>query len=96
MGVKIEKAIIERVEYGEYIVSDPEICHGKLTFKGTRLFVEDVLNMISKNMDWDEIVKQLHGSITKEAIAEAVDLARRELVRKMDEDSVVDFEDEKD
>ena len=88
--------VIERVEYGEYIVSDPEVCHGKLTFKGTRLFVEDVLHMISKNMDWDEIVRQLHGSITKEAIAEAVDLARRVLVSKLDEYSVVDFENEKD
>ncbi len=26
----------KRVELGKYVVSDPAICHGKLTFKGTR------------------------------------------------------------
>ena len=30
-------------EFGEYIVSDPEICGGDLTFKGTRVLVKDVL-----------------------------------------------------
>lgn len=29
----------ERIEDGEYIVADPRICHGALTFKGTRIFV---------------------------------------------------------
>ena len=25
---------------GRYIVADPKICHGKPTFRGTRIFVE--------------------------------------------------------
>jgi uncharacterized protein (DUF433 family) len=33
----------QRVELGRYIVADPAICHGKPTFKGTRVFVADVL-----------------------------------------------------
>jgi uncharacterized protein (DUF433 family) len=37
----------KRIELGQYIVADPEICHGKLTFKGTRIFVRDVLDMIA-------------------------------------------------
>ena len=28
---------------GRYIVTDPEICHGKPTFRGTRVLVADVL-----------------------------------------------------
>ena len=62
-----------------YIVADPEICHGKLTFRGTRVFVEDVLEMVAEGMDWDAIIREWHGSITKEGIAEAVSLASRVL-----------------
>jgi len=61
-----------RREIGEYLVIDPNICHGKMTFKGTRIFVEDVLDMVSKGMDWDYIIGEYDGSITKDAIMEAV------------------------
>jgi uncharacterized protein (DUF433 family) len=30
-------------QLGKYIVADPEICHGKPTFKGTRILVKTVL-----------------------------------------------------
>jgi hypothetical protein len=30
---------MKRREYGRYIVSDPKVCHGALTFKGTRILV---------------------------------------------------------
>jgi uncharacterized protein (DUF433 family) len=56
---------------GRYIVSDPEICHGKPTFRGTRIFVSDVLEMVAEGMAWETIIEQWHGSITKEVIAEA-------------------------
>jgi len=56
---------------GRYIVSDPEICHGKPTFRGTRIFVSDVLEMVAEGMVWETIIEQWHGSITKEVIAEA-------------------------
>jgi uncharacterized protein (DUF433 family) len=64
-----------RREIGRYLVIDPNICHGKMTFKGTRIFVKDVLEMVSKGMDWNHIIWQYHDSITKEAIMEAVRLA---------------------
>jgi len=41
----------KRVEFGEYIVSDPEICGRQLTFKGTRILVKSVLYMLSKGWD---------------------------------------------
>ena len=64
-----------------HIVSDPKVCHGKLTFRGTRVFVSDVLEQVAEGMDWDEICRQWRGSIGKEAIAEAVELARHALLK---------------
>jgi uncharacterized protein (DUF433 family) len=74
-----------RKVYGRHIVSDPKICHGKLTFTGTRVFVQDVLEMVAEGMEWDTIIKQWHGSISREAIAEAVRLAGRALIDHVDE-----------
>ncbi len=67
----------QRVELGRYIVTDPAICHGKLTFKGTRIFVRDVLTDVEQGLSWDFIIQRWGGGkLTKPAIAEAVQLAR--------------------
>ena len=60
---------------GRYIVADPDICHGKLTFRGTRIMVSDVLEQVASGLAWETIIGEWHDSITKEAIAEAVHLA---------------------
>jgi uncharacterized protein (DUF433 family) len=60
---------------GRYVVTDPDICHGKPTFRGTRIMVSHVLEQVAEGMSWDAIVQEWHGSISKEAIAEAVSLA---------------------
>jgi uncharacterized protein (DUF433 family) len=60
---------------GRYIVADPKICHGQLTFIGTRILVSDVLEMVASGMSWSLIEKEWRGSVTKEAIAEAVRIA---------------------
>jgi uncharacterized protein (DUF433 family) len=70
---------------GRYIVTDPNICHGKPTFRGTRIFVEDVLEQVARGMAWESIIEDWHGSITKEAIAEAVQLAGRAFIEHVDE-----------
>ncbi len=72
---------MKRKEYGKYIVSDPKICHGALTFKGTRILVSVVLNMVARGMDWDEICREFHNRITRDHIAEAVLLAKEALER---------------
>lgn len=66
---------MKRQEIGKYLVIDPHICHGKMTFKGTRIFVMDVLEMVADGKHWDDIIWEFHGSITREAIMEAVRLA---------------------
>ncbi len=62
---------------GRYIVADSKICHGKVTFSGTRIFVDDVLDMVAEGMDWDIIIREWHGNITREAIREALLLAKQ-------------------
>lgn len=72
----------KRVEFGKYIVADPEVCHGQLTFKGTRVLVKDILQMVAKDWDWDRISAAYDGRIAHAAIAEAVELARVALIEK--------------
>jgi uncharacterized protein (DUF433 family) len=71
------------VELGRHIVADPAICHGKPTFKGTRVFVADVLADVERGLSWDFIVQRWgSGKITKAAVTEAVRLAREALLRE--------------
>lgn len=62
---------------GRYIVADPAICHGKPTFLGTRVMVAQVLKQVGKGMPWEQITAEWRGSVTWEAIAEAVELAQK-------------------
>ena len=71
---------METTSLGRYIISDPKICHGKPTFKGTRIMVADVLEQMASGMDWEAIVEEWRGSLNKDAIAEALRLARDALV----------------
>jgi len=50
---------------GRYIVADPAICHGQPTFRGTRIFVSDVLDDVARGMAWEAIIERWHGSIKK-------------------------------
>jgi len=60
---------------GRYIVTDPKICHGKPTFRGTRIMVWQVLEQVASGMAWESIVEEWEGKISPDAIAEAVKLA---------------------
>ena len=62
---------------GRYIVSDPAICHGQPTFRGTRIMVRQVLDMVASGLAWETIVEQCHNSVPEEALAEAVSLASK-------------------
>src|SRR4051794_17000147 len=65
-----------------YIIADPEICGGQPTFRGTRIMVWQVLSMIAAGMDWEAISQEWRGKVSPEAIAEAVQLARRVFVEQ--------------
>lgn len=70
---------------GRYIVSDPSVCHGKPTFRGTRVLVSDVLDQVASGMAWETIIEEWNDSLTKEAIQEAVNLASQALLKHADE-----------
>jgi uncharacterized protein (DUF433 family) len=42
---------------GRHIVTDPKICHGKPTFKGTRIMVADVLEQVGEGLAWESIIE---------------------------------------
>ena len=63
-----------RIEINEYIVADSEICHGKPTFKGTRVMVWQVLEMLKAGAPIEEIIEAF-PSLTKEHIQAALQYA---------------------
>lgn len=68
----------QRLDLGQHIVADPKIRRGRPTFKGTRVIVMEVLDDVQAGMDWDFICcRWSHVGLKKEAITEAVMLARR-------------------
>ncbi|MCE7985429.1 MAG: DUF433 domain-containing protein [Caldilinea sp. CFX5] len=69
---------------GRYIVSDPEICHGKPTFRGTRILVADVLEQVAEGLAWETIIAEWRGSLTRDAIAEAVRLSGAAFLENLD------------
>jgi uncharacterized protein (DUF433 family) len=71
-----------RKEFGDYVVADPEICHGQLTIKGTRILVKDLLYYVAEGKDWDWICSAFDRKVGRDAIAEAVRLAGDALVRE--------------
>jgi len=76
---------MKKNSFGRYLSADPKVCHGKLCFRGTRILVSDVLELVAQGMNWDEIVKECHGSISRRAIAEAIRLAGRVIVEHTNE-----------
>ena len=70
---------------GRFIVADPRICHGQPTFRGTRIFVSDVLDQVASGIAWEAIIEEWNGKLSKDAIAEAVHLASQAFLKHADE-----------
>jgi uncharacterized protein (DUF433 family) len=70
------------ISLGRSVVADPQVCHGKPTFRGTRILVAQVLDQVARGMPWEQIVAEWRGAVTPEAIREAVELASRALLEQ--------------
>ena len=57
-----------RVEINEYIIIDSEICHGKPTFRGTRIMVSIILELLGAGVTIEEIKRDYYPQLSKEAI----------------------------
>lgn len=59
-----------------WIVADPEICHGEPIFKGTRVLVSDVLELLAAGESFESILEE-YPSLTKDMIREALEYSAR-------------------
>ena len=69
---------MSRVEIGNYLVIDPEICHGQMTFKGTRIPVETLMSFLAKGYAVDQLLRSW-PELTRPAVEEAIALAAQSL-----------------
>ena len=72
-------------ELGQYIIVNPDIRHGQPTFKGTRIMVKSVLEMLVKGWEWDRVSAAYDGRIDHVAIVEVLSLAGEALIEKAEE-----------
>ena len=64
---------------GKYLVVDPRVCHGELTFRGTRVPVETVLSFLAKGYSLAYLRKSW-PEVSAAAIQEAISLASERLI----------------
>lgn len=71
------------MNWQDYIVVDPEICHGQACFRGTRVMVSVVLDNLAAGMGSEEILTS-YPSLPREAISAAIayaaELARERVI----------------
>lgn len=67
-----------RVEISKHIVADSEICHGKPTFKGTRILVSDIVELVAAGEPVEKIVKSYRG-LTREMVKDALEYAAKSI-----------------
>lgn len=71
------------MEWHNFIVVDPNVCHGKACIKGTRIMVSVVLDNLAVGVPINEILSS-YPSLTMEsihaAIAYAAELTRERII----------------
>ena len=72
-----------RIEIGKYLAADTRVCGGRLIFRGTRLAVSDALELVAAGYSTQAVSRQYRGMITPAAVAEAISLTRRGVVREV-------------
>ena len=54
---------------------DEEVCHGKPVFRGTRILVSDVLELLAAGVTVEEIVRDYYPDLSGEAVRAALEWA---------------------
>ncbi len=69
------------IDWRQYLSSDPQICHGQLCAKGTRVFVTVILDSLAEGSTREEILRSypsLKADHINATLAYAAELAREE------------------
>jgi uncharacterized protein (DUF433 family) len=72
----------EYAPLGKFVVSAPEVCRGRPTFKYTRIEVAGVLERLGAGHAIEDLIADSQGLLTQEAIAEAARLAAKALTQQ--------------
>ena len=59
------------MKWSDYITVDPQVCHGKVCIKRTRIMVSVVLDNLADGMTAEQIVAE-YPSVTLEAVRAAI------------------------
>ena len=59
------------MKWSDYITVDPQICHGKVCIKGTRIMVSVILDNLADGMTAEQIVAE-YPSVTLDAVRAAI------------------------
>jgi uncharacterized protein (DUF433 family) len=71
------------MNWQDYIIVDPAICHGRACIKGTRIMVSVILDNLAAGLTPAEIIRSypsLNDKVVQAAIAYAAELARERIV----------------
>ena len=64
-----------------YIIADPEVCHGKPIFKGTRIMVSDIIELLAAGEPVERILEEYPGlnrGMIRESLEYAAEVIRGE------------------
>jgi len=59
------------MDWRTHISSDPNICHGKMCFRGTRVLVSVILDCLENEMSQEEILRD-YPSLTVDSLEAAL------------------------
>jgi uncharacterized protein (DUF433 family) len=63
------------------IIADPEVCHGKPIFKGTRILVSDIIELLAAGMQVERILDEypsLNRGMISDSLGYAAEVIRGE------------------
>jgi uncharacterized protein (DUF433 family) len=69
------------IDWRQFLTTDPQICHGQLCAKGTRVLVTNILDSLAEGASREEILQSypsLRGEHIDAAVGYAAELAREE------------------
>ncbi len=71
------------MDWREYVVVDPEVCHGQACIRGTRVMVSVILDNLAAGLSVEEVLESyptLTWEAVQAALAYAAELARERVV----------------